>query len=357
MAVLILSEGGAIPPSRPGPLLISATSASGARLELQKADGEIVPPSQRLTDDSFILQPSAVTIMGEVTVVATRVGGGPFTSGTKLGVTVTHPSRPVDDMVVLNPVDASGRSSARLVRLSANSGSLLLHDAFNAAIERGARSIQQRSWHERGRYAFHASHANGLETAGQWSMVVDGSATLLAPSRRAAIGELLETVYGVMVADRDGGPNSVRVTKLGASVDIQEALDGDELDWASILGDRPSPWSAVLPAIKEAAADIDHQGVIALVVDGVPTDALELVAWVDQAPAGLTVRIVGVGRSRFEALAQARPNHWWDEEFAALEPIAHTGRHTLVTLSDESTAAQAATSLAAGMTAGGRLIP
>lgn len=354
MAVVILTEGGATPPNRPGPVMVSASGASGVRLELQNAAGQTVPPSQRMGDDTFIIQPSLVGPGNDLVVVAVASVGGPFRPGTTIGLTLTHPSRPVDDMVVMNPVDASGRSGARLVRFSSQTGTLLLHDAFNAVVEGGARPLTQRGWHERGRYAFHASHAGAAARGRRWAMVIDGSATLLAPERRASVGQLVETVFGLMLAECDGGPHSVRVTKLGRSEDIASYLDREHLDWAEILGERPSPWSAVLPALKESAKDIGESGVVVAIVDGPPADAAAVVNWALTTSESLSLRVVGIGRSHHEALSDDKPAQWWDEEFAVLEPLALTDRHAVVTISDEAKADSAAVGLAGGLSAGVR---
>ncbi|MBK6872299.1 MAG: hypothetical protein IPJ14_17610 [Kineosporiaceae bacterium] len=349
MAIAQLTDGGIVPPSRPGPLHISATGPATVRIDLVSATGEPVPPAQRVSDGAFIVQPSSIAPGSDLTVVASPILGGPFPPGSMVGLTITHPSMPLDDLVLREPVDASGRSTVQLVTLSVATGSLVLRDAFRHRVDRPTVQLAARSWHETGGYAYHAAHAKAASPTGPWAMVIDGSATMLAPDRRTEVGRLIEVVFGIAAAARDGAPKAVLRTRLGRADDITARLDTEQVDWVTGLGDRPSPWAAVLPAVKQAASAIDHNGLVVVVVDGVPLDAVELVAWAWAAPASLTLQITGIGRSPFEASATHRPMYWWDNEFEALAALPTMGRHTLVTVSTEAGAAAVAKEIAMGM--------
>ncbi|OFE16157.1 hypothetical protein BA895_19910 [Humibacillus sp. DSM 29435] len=342
MSITQLTRNGRIPWIKPGPLRIHLDAGPGAEITLQDENGAPVAPDGRQLNEIFIL-PKPYDL-----VVGVRHVGGPFAPDARVGLTISHPADGPGDAVVRVPESVGGRHTVSLVRIEMRGATLMLADAigpFDPGIT-PPRELTARDWHSVGRFAYHAHHDGGNAKRGPWALVIDGSASMLVANQRGEVGPLLELVFGIVSAARGGGPHAVLLTQAGRPRDLTSQLDLAEVAWPSVLGDQPSPWSRALPSVRQAAELVGAGGEVVVVVDGVPADALALVEWATSPDCTVSLRIVGRGRSAYEGVASQRPKEWWDEEFAALVPLASGPDHRLVTVSDLASAVDAAAEVA-----------
>jgi hypothetical protein len=356
MPITQLTRHGRIPWTRPGPLRVRLDTAPGAEITLQDDTGAPVAPDGRAPQEIFIV-PKPYDI-----VIGVRNPAGPFAPAARVGLTISHPADGPGDAVVRVPEDVSGRHHVSLVRIETRGASLMLADALGGGANpevSEARDLTPREWHNVGRFGYHAHHDGVGGARGAWALVLDGSASMLVANERSEVGPLVELVFGIVSTARGGGPSLVAVTQLRDARDVTSQVDSGEVDWRAVLGTQPSPWARVLPAIQQAASAVGPGGEVVLVADGVPSDAPALIEWATSEECPVTLRVVGRGRSPREAVAALRPTQWWDDEFAALDPLVSDGRHMLVTIGDAVAAAAAADQCADALypTVGTRVSP
>ncbi|WP_370891524.1 hypothetical protein [Janibacter sp. GXQ6167] len=267
-------------------------------------------------------------------------------------------------------IDAGGRPHVRLVRTAVLDSVASLIDAHDVAFEpqpdvdkessdeggvsqdrptiastprfasRPAAAIEQRDWHRRGGYAYHAGHESAAQS-GAWAMVIDGSASMRVRDQ-GEVARLLEAIIGITIAARLGGPESVGVTRLNGSRELGPDLDHDVADWSTLFSGAPSPWSQVTPAVRAAAQQVGPGGLVVLVVDGTPVDALDLVGWSKENPERIELHVVALGRSGSKHREALR---WWEDELVVLAPLREAG-HRLVAIDGPAAVADHPTELA-----------
>ncbi|RRD46037.1 hypothetical protein [Tessaracoccus sp. OH4464_COT-324] len=295
MALIQLSGGSVAQPV--GALNVRLSHGSGVELLLLNAAGASVEPSFRKTPTEVVVLPDEA-----LTVVARCTSGGSFPPDTRIGVSLRSMSNPADE-VVRPPLDAGGRASVALVEIVGGTIVDLAHDS----------SDSDRAWQQRGHRAFHINHPGSRQPGRAWVAVVDGSASGAArnPERYHAFLELV-----LAVATAAYRRQADRVLVAGQpTMEMTQAMEADEVDWAGCLPERPAPWPMLGDAVRSALASLPEDASVVLIVEGVMVDYRE----VAELLAGREHIVVAIGKSRFGARAVDRPQEFWEEELAALE--------------------------------------
>lgn len=299
-----------------GAVSIKLSSTVPAQLVLMTPSGEVVEPQFRVSPSE------AVVVAGEALVVTARPTlNQPFASGTRIGVSFRNPGGAGSE-IVRPAVEVGGQQSVTLVRIGADG---LITDALEDGRRMEGEGLWARPWMKPGAYAYHVNHHQSAAMEEEWSLVLDGSATMLAARRREGLGRFLETLIGVVSTALGSGPRAVLVSTDPAR-DAVAALDADAIDWAAAIGEDPAPWPSVTSAVRRSS------GAVVVVLDGVPVDYRELTAWARES--GRRMIVVAVGRSRHGLEQSDRPAQFWDEELAALSGLAELDRVTVVSTVD-----------------------
>lgn len=308
-----------------GPLRIRLDAPAGVRLELRDEQGASLQPSHRMSATEVIVVPTGRTLL-----IGAVVSGHPFPPDTLVGMTIAAAAGTGDE-VVRPRADVGGRSFAPLVRYTP--GSIpKLNDAFETRGENDRlEPFIPRTWHRVGNYAYHTHHDDFSQARVGWSLVLDGSASMLISTPRPQVGALLEVLVGVLGAAMGSAPASAMVADYPDPRDVKALLAVETPDWDVILGDDPSPWARVLPSLERATAGLDDEGLAVLVVDGMPVDLAEVEQWVITTRRRLLV--VTLGRSRFEYAVAFRPTQAWDDELQALATLAAQPSVTVASVS------------------------
>lgn len=331
MAGIVQLAAGGTAQAPQGAVSIKLSSPARAQLVLMRADGQVVEPDFRKSDDEVVLLPRE-----PVVVTARSSIGQPFPAGTRIGVTFRSPSGAGAE-IVRPGAEVGGHQAVMLARIDADG---LIHDAL-ADGRRGSdgEGLFARDWMKPGSYAYHVNHHQGPAGDLSWSLVLDASASILVEHRREGLGRFLETLIGIVSTAFGSEPTAV----LTATEPVRDAVDvlhSDEIDWYAALGRDPAAWARVTHAAREA----DGVGAVVVVIDGVPVDYRELTQWAAQTSA--QVFVVAVGRSRYGLRPEDKPTQFWEEELAALDDLAALERVRVVSTADLDSAAQAADALA-----------
>lgn len=313
-----------------GPLRVRLDAPPGVRLEFRDAvTNAPVEPAHRASATEAILMPMGRSLLvGGVPTLA----GQPFQPGTLVGITVM-PAAGDGDHLVRPRADVGGRTFAGLIRVNPGSP-VTLEDALEARVVDDLKPFVARSWHRTGNYGYHAHHDATAGERGPWAFVVDGSASMLLPSRRAALVGVMECLVGVAGTARGSAPVAAVVCSFPDPRAFTDALETDAVDWSAALGKQPSPWNRVTPGLDLALAGTRKEGLAVLLLAGPPVDLDDLCAWPGRA--GHRLLVVVLGRSRNEYLPSRRPNHAWDDELGCLEVLSRVDGVTLVSVSDAS---------------------
>ncbi len=321
MAVRQLTPGASIP-APAGPLRVRLDSPPGVQLELRDESGAQIVPTHRVSPVEAIIMPGT-----KPTLIGAVGSGQPFPPATLAGVTVSGVS-PGGDLFVRPQADIGGRSFAALVRLT-EAPKPQLRDALEVP-----REVQEpflpRAWHRVGSYAYHAHHDDFSEARVPWALVVDASAGMMLASRRHQVGALLECVIGIVGSAMGSAPAAFLTCASPNPRDIRSGINSEALDWQAVLGDRPSPWSRVMPAVEQAVRGMRNDGILVLVTNGVPVDVEQLETWSTHTHRRLI--LIMLGRSHFECVRSLRPVAEWDDELSAIGPLAAQPRTTVVSI-------------------------
>lgn len=295
MAVIQLSGGAVEAPE--GALNIRLSQTNGVELVLLDDYGTAVAPNFQVTRAEVVIVPS-----GPLAVAVQSTNGAPFPSGTRIGVTVKAASGQGDE-VVRAPSEVGGRQAATLIEI--RSGQVVDLGGQATAVEKG--------WMQRGNYAYHVNHKQGGTRTTKWAAVLDGSAMAHHGANVESFRSFLELVLGIAGTGFGEEPEAWFVATRPVR-DVTSALDGDEIDWSSVIGEQPAPWPSLGDAVDAALRKLPDDGALVLISDGAFVDHRE----VRQRLEGRDSIVVAIGRSRFGARPEDRPEHFWEETLEAL---------------------------------------
>ena len=328
MAIVNLTDGAAtpLPAAR---LRVSLSCSSAAQLSLSNgtAPGATVAPVATISATSMIVDAS-----DGLALVATPAVGVVFPEGATAELTLVGAG--AGNVTVRRSSSIGGRRQAVLAEFVG--GEIHVGGVPQAV---GARVVKQ-PWHAAGRQAYFEAGRNGTGPGRPWAAVVDCSASMLAAGRQAQVRPLLEVVFGAAITHAQVAPVEVLAPSGAGYRNVAQLLDGPTVQWSDVLGAVPSPWPRLTPAIRQAAALAGTDGDVFVLCDGVPADAAELIEFGSRTPVA-RLRMLVLGRSPFEALAEDRPSAAWDDELAALRPL-HEAGHVVVSLQRSQLDASAA---------------
>jgi hypothetical protein len=320
MAVRQLAPGASVP-APAGALRVRLDGPQGVQLEIRdEAGGHVTPTHQVSSTEAIIIPGERPRIIGAVSA------GQPIPPGSLAGLTISGVS--AGDQYVRPQVDIGGRTFAALVRLT-ETPNPRLSDALEVPLEAHDPFVP-RPWHRVGSYAYHAHHDDFSEARVPWAIVVDASAGMLLQSRRAEVGTLIECLIGILGSAMGSAPTGVLTCSSPVPREIKTSVDAEPVDWRVALGDDPSPWSRVTPAVEAAAGGLRNDGLLVLVTNGVPVDLEQLQTW--SSKTGRRLIMILLGRSPYECIRALTPVAPWDDELSALGPLAAHPRVTLVSV-------------------------
>ncbi|TWE09230.1 hypothetical protein [Rudaeicoccus suwonensis] len=330
-----------------GRVKLDLVSSFDAELLLTRLDdGSVVQPFARISGASMVLDMTALpadALVAGLGLVARPRGGRALVDGDTADLTIRAVAS-TDDALRRQARAFAAQQTIMLAVIAQDDTRVVLRGGSGA--QRRADPMEARGWHDAGRRAFYGVIQPGAVTPFRWSMVIDGSASMLT-SRRSSVRPLLETLVALFAAGSGGRPERILVT--GASTrDVWPFLDQDDVSWDEVLGDVPAPWARLSDAVGAVSQDLTPADRVLLVCDGVPADALDLVSWSATAEVP-QLNVVALGRSHHEIDDTARPTSWWDEELAALEPIGSSPLHRLVSVADPAAIDTSGTRLAASL--------
>ena len=262
------------------------------------------------------------------------VRGGTFPTGLTVGLQLT--SRTTGEQVVLNPVGVAGAAEVVLLRLTESQGELRV-SAVATGLHLGAggsprevaagpgpqapEAVLLPEWERAVASVRRALGQPATEPGrqGKMAVIVDLSASMLAPAARGQTEALLDALLGfVALCGRDGKAPvwaaSSAAVKLPQELSVKQGAALRE----NLRNRVPSCGSAVAPALEKARATRDH---VLVLTDDVPADLADVGAVLAKHPDAL-VHLVVIGFSSYE---QDLTPHAWQEELSALDPLVGQG--------------------------------
>lgn len=288
----------------PAHLELVVTAPNGSPVKARKHPGQ----------PAYIVSLRDLTPEAELSVRVVPADGQAFPEGCAIRATVTEPNLSQHDAVVRNPVNASGYYEVHLLGLASHADGVHVFDRWTSA-----EPTPQWAWLEPGRLSARTCRGERLPHRGKWSLVVDGSASMLDMRRRTFVGDLLSTTLSALVELTGRGPNDAMLC-LRHTRSFSAQLTHDTVDWTETLGDQPGPWARVGHGVSATINDLNAEGHVVVVIDSIPVDCLELTQLVQDHPRTFFT-IVAIGQSPL-CVDGYQPAGPWDDELAPLRTLA-----------------------------------
>lgn len=327
----------------PTPLRVILTGvAADAGITLHAVDqaGNEASP-HRLSAIEMILTPQPRRLR----LVAAPNTSTTFAPGTHVGLSLrTEGGSAEPEQIIVSQFDVGALSSREIAVLEFAAGKSVITVTGGQTALRGAPEetkssragkfgVGDQEWLQPGRYAFRDAVASTpvQQSPTSWGLVLDGSASMAALHAAGQLDDLLVLVAGVMVEWTGRAANAVLLTGPRSFVEVPSASQDPRNLSAFAFTDRePASYAELAPAIQRVGTQLGGEGVVVVVTDGVPADVDAIARLMEDNPR-LSQSLVTVGRSKYSPPADL-PQQWWEEELAALDPLASLPNVRIVAL-------------------------
>lgn len=326
-------------------------NAAGAVLRAVDQAGHESDTTVRLRSTEIVVMPEPRRLR----LVAQPSDGGVFAPGTSIGVTLlTEGAMSSADQVLVSSVDVGALPSYEIATLEFATDRTVVSvpsgrrtapvDVAEAVVTGGSGSGPRQlppeaidevahPWIQPGRYALRDAEQRGavVDAPDGWSLVVDGSASMLELHQSGELERLVETASGVMIqwtgrwASASVAAGVTRTSRPAARHNPVELLT------AAFEGTEPASGVALAAAIRDASTPLPPGGAVLVVTDGVPGDVEQITALVAEKP-GLRVFVVVVGKSRFGVHSDRQGFDWWRDELFGYTQLAKAPNAVVVSL-------------------------
>lgn len=286
-------------PRQPLRVCVTSSTRTAARLDILGAAGT----AQRISDREAVVLPRPGSVLLTVSPTAATTFGDDDLVGLSIRVEGGADSRQVE----VAQTALAAMPSARLAVLE-----------IGEEIELAATGPQRApAWLAPGIAALRRCGVAERDRAAPspWSLVIDGSASMLARRADDRLTDDLRLVCGVLYGWTNHLPERALRTTAVADVDLSQLVGQPDPDLSAVTAAAPAPWSRLWPTMQAgfAAAPL----VLAL-TDGVPVDIDAITAGMRQVKGRLLLVTTGISRVGVEPLV-----HSWQEE---LEPLTSLDR-------------------------------
>lgn len=269
-----------------------------------------------------------------LTVRIEGADGGLIPPGTTVGLGIRADQGSDPEQVVVLPSDVGAKRSVEFAVLTVTADSITVK-VPERATEPARTAVGSDDWSRPGAYAFREAFASSVPASSlPWALAVDGSVSMMRRLEDERVRELVRLVAGIGQEWMGRSPKLVLRTTPWNPADVSVGPSyADDAMRAIRASEAPSSWVHLAPAVRRAGAVLASGGSLVVVLGGVPSDVVDVLAALDEHPR-LDLRVVTWGRSAL-GLSSAPQPEWFADDLAPLSGLAD--RATVVAVDPDPT--------------------